>query len=96
MKAGNFSIGSDVWPGLSKLTEECGEVLQILGKLIATGGMVNHWDGTDLREEIAKELADLTAACLFFAKVNNLESEEFDARILNKIQKFSQWHCEQG
>lgn len=29
-----FSIGSKRWPGISKLIEECGEVLQIAGKLM--------------------------------------------------------------
>jgi hypothetical protein len=47
--AGPYSIGSTVWPGLSKLVEEMGEVGQVVGKLIATGGDPAHRDGTDLR-----------------------------------------------
>lgn len=37
---GSFSLGSRTWPGLSKLVEECGEVLQIAGKIMGTGGAV--------------------------------------------------------
>lgn len=33
-ESGDFSIGGTLWPGLSKLIEECGEVLQVGGKLI--------------------------------------------------------------
>ena len=33
--AGPYSIGSDVWPGLSKLAEESGEVVQVIGKIVA-------------------------------------------------------------
>jgi hypothetical protein len=33
-----FAIGSDAWPGTSKLLEEQGELVQVLGKLMATGG----------------------------------------------------------
>lgn len=39
-----FAIGSPVWPGLSKLAEEAGETLQVVGKLMGTGGESAHWD----------------------------------------------------
>lgn len=58
---GDFSLGSKVWPGLSKLIEEAGEVAELLpdlillkvigklqqtaGKLIQTAGAAEHWDG---------------------------------------------------
>lgn len=53
---GSFSLGSRTWPGLSKLVEECGEVLQIAGKIMGTGGTVQHWDGKgDLDERFRKD-----------------------------------------
>ncbi len=36
--SGDFSIGSDIWPGISKLIEEAAEVGQVCGKLIGSGG----------------------------------------------------------
>ena len=58
--SGDFSIGSDVWSGISKLIEEAGEVTQVCGKLIAIAGASEHWDGTDLRERLEDEIADLS------------------------------------
>lgn len=37
-----FGIGSTVWPGLAKTMEEAGEVLQLLGKIVARGGDLDH------------------------------------------------------
>lgn len=42
MAEGPYGIGSTVWPGLAKVTEECGELLQLLGKIIARGGNLDH------------------------------------------------------
>jgi NTP pyrophosphatase (non-canonical NTP hydrolase) len=69
-----YAIGSETWPGLSKLVEECGEVLQVAGKLMGTGGQVEHWDGTDLRERMTEELADLLAAIDFLQYMNDLDT----------------------
>ncbi len=92
---GPYSIGSDRWPGLSKLVEEMGEVQQVLGKLIATGGESAHWDGTDLRQRLREELADLKAACVFFAQVNQLDAVTDIEREHRKIRQFHAWHAEQ-
>lgn len=88
-----FSIGSDVCPGLSKLVEECGEVLQVAGKLIATGGKSDHWDGTALWARMEEELADLTAAIDFFRIHNNFCP--MTKRYVEKMQRFQEWHEKQ-
>ena len=62
MSAGPYSIGSNVWAGLSKLIEEMGEAGQAVGKLIATSGETAHWAGTDLRQRPPAETADVAAA----------------------------------
>lgn len=90
-----FCIGSALWPGLSKLVEEAGEVQQVAGKLIATGGKAEHWDGTNLHERLAEELADLMAACGFVARANGLDTDAFFARAEEKLALFHQWHGEQ-
>lgn len=93
-----FAIGDQDLPGLSKLTEEAGELLQVVGKLMATHGMAEHWDGTDLRERFVLELGDLSAAIQFVvSRVLTLEEVRvLRARIREKYAKFEQWHGTQG
>lgn len=94
--AGDYSIGSDKWAGLSKLIEECGEVMQVVGKLIATDGGTAHWDGSDLRQRLTEELADLWAAVQFVAAANDLATAAFHARVEKKKLQFYEWHREQS
>ena len=91
--SGDFSIGSAVWPGTSKLIEEQGELIQVLGKLMATGGDTKHWSG-DLRQMLIEELGDLCAAIVFF-KTENLtlvETQQIAERVEKKLALFRQWH----
>lgn len=90
-----FCIGSDVCPGLSKLIEECGEVMQVAGKLIATGGGDQHWDGSSLYRRIHDELADLIAAATFYIAVNGIDIDTFNARVSQKLALFNAWHIQQ-
>lgn len=91
--SGDFAIGSAVWPGTSKLLEEQGELVQVLGKLVAIGGDTKHWSG-DLREMLVEELGDVYAALAFFTH-HNLTAEEQRAvaeRAQDKVALFGQWH----
>ena len=93
MGSGDFSIGSAVWPGTSKVIEEMGELQQVLGKLIATGGDTKHWDG-DLRKRLIEEIGDVTAALVFFQK--NLTLDEVGQvieRAEKKFDLFNEWHA---
>lgn len=92
---GPFQIGSDVWPGLSKLIEEAGEVQQVAGKLIMTGGDPGHWDGSDLRERLTEELADLQAAIEFVSEHGHLDVDKLYERRADKLRLFRKWHREQ-
>lgn len=89
-----FAIGSPDWPGLGKLMEEAGEVIQIGGKLLGTGGEIAHWDGSNLRERIMEELGDLRAAIQFFMEQNmtKAEMDHVRRRSLNKQGIFLGWH----
>lgn len=93
----DFAIGSAVWPGMSKLIEEMGELGQVLGKLIATGGDREHWDGSDLRERLIDELADVQGALSFFRATNLTNDERVQVwiRADQKRDLFGQWHREQ-
>ncbi|SHF01183.1 MazG nucleotide pyrophosphohydrolase domain-containing protein [Kaistia soli DSM 19436] len=90
--SGDFSIGSAVWPGISKLTEECGEVMQVCGKLVGSHGEVIHFDGSDLRKRMQEELADLLAAIEFVVAVNPLDYDAIAARRDEKLKLFHAWH----
>lgn len=91
-----FAIGSQTWPGISKLVEELGEVAQVAGKLIAAGGQTGHWDGTDLRIRLEDELADLSAAIAFVTSQNNLDATRIAERREAKLGRFETWHREQA
>jgi len=87
-----FEIGSDKWPGISKLVEECGEVTQVCGKLMGTHGEVEHWDGTNLRERLMMELGDLWAALTFVQQHCVLDAKQIELRAKRKLQLFETWH----
>jgi hypothetical protein len=92
--SGDFSIGSTVWPGTSKLIEEMGELQQVLGKLIATAGDTAHWSG-DLRQKLVEEIADVISAILFFERKNLTfgEVEQISDRRQEKFALFEKWHA---
>ena len=92
--SGDFSIGSSVWPGTSKLLEEMGELGQVLGKLIAVHGADQHWDG-DLRKRLVEEIGDVRAALRFFVEhcMSDEEARRVDERAADKYHLFRRWHA---
>jgi hypothetical protein len=92
---GPFQLGSLIYPGLSKLVEEGGEMQQVAGKLMANGGEDEHWDGTRLSVRIAEEVADLSAACRAFFQLNGYDGAPWVLRReIDKYNKFIQWHAD--
>jgi NTP pyrophosphatase (non-canonical NTP hydrolase) len=97
MTAGPYSIGSDLWPGLAKAVEECGELIQAGAKLMAMGGEdALHWDGqgttvTRLEDEIADVIASVS-----FLRLHNpvLDGARIAERVAAKTALFRQWHDE--
>ena len=96
--SGDFSIGSEVWPGTSKVLEEMGELGQVLGKLMGTAGRTDHWDGSDLAVRAVEETGDLIAAIEFWSSVNlTIEQRQDQAkRAVVKRRQFEDWHYEQA
>lgn len=90
-----FCIGSDACNGLSKLIEECGEVIQVCGKIIALGGMGRHWDGSDLKKRLEDEIGDMAAAAEFFTANNHLDEDRIRERFFEKLETFHTWNEEQ-
>jgi NTP pyrophosphatase (non-canonical NTP hydrolase) len=91
-----FGFGSTRWPGIAKLVEEAGEVIQVCGKLLMTHGKHRHWDGSDLKDRLEDEIADLMAACRFVVGWCGLDSDKIDSRSIDKMILFERWHHEQA
>lgn len=91
-----FAIGSAVWPGTSKTVEECGELLQVLGKLMATGGATTHFSGLDLMQGFMEESADVLAAVEFMVThtLDGAQQAFVQGRREVKGLLFERWHEE--
>jgi NTP pyrophosphatase (non-canonical NTP hydrolase) len=91
-----FAFGAERWPGVAKLGEEAGEVVQVIGKLMMTYGAPAHWDGSDLRQRLQEEVADLSAAIDFVIMHCGLDEAAIVARSAEKLAKFERWHALKG
>jgi hypothetical protein len=89
-----FFIGAERWPGLTKVVEECGEVLQNAGKILAFPDEP-HPSGTVPGADFWDEVADLTAALEYMAAHNPVNAERFKRRADAKRRLFEQWHAEE-
>lgn len=80
--------------GLSKLVEECGEVQQVVGKLLQYPSGP-HPDGKGkLSHRLENELADLQAAAAFVEMQLGLDRRRITIRAAQKLQQFLQWSKE--
>jgi len=94
-----FNIGADEWPGISKLVEESGELLQVAGRVVQIAGMNGdvrrHWDGSDLVDDLEKEMADVFAAIDFVTDHAGLNRQRILDRATAKRALYDHWHAEQ-
>lgn len=80
--------------GLTKLNEECGELIVEIAKADAIGGIdAPHWQGPR-RQPIEDEMADVFAALRFAIEKNGLDLERIMARAQRKYTLFQQWDLE--
>lgn len=74
---------------LSLAMEECGEVVQIIGKIQRHGLDSEHPDsGTVNRDQLAKECADVLCAIKILVRDGVIEQRQIDAARRSKIKKF--------
>jgi hypothetical protein len=87
--AKDYSIGSDNWNGLNKVIEEMGELGQVCGKAIGSGGDTSPWSGA-LRDKFVEELSDVQAALNFFIQHNMTSDEQtqIKKRAKKKFNRF--------
>jgi NTP pyrophosphatase (non-canonical NTP hydrolase) len=81
----------ELWRGIGKLVEECGEVLQLCGKLFAFPYGDHPDDNGDLAIRIEEELADLHAAMRYFILMNEIDVARINARSEKKLARFYDW-----
>lgn len=81
--------------GLSKITEELGELLQVVGKTMAVGNEVDavHWSG-NLREMMTQEMGDVLTAIGFVTDKFDLNMDAIQRRASEKYELFHQWDAE--
>lgn len=92
-EGGPFQIGGELWPGLAKLVEECGELLQVAAKIMAYPDRNDHPDGTpDLRGRLIEELGDVRACIIFLSQQNDLDKGAIHVRADYKLERFNHWH----
>lgn len=90
-----FAIGADVWPGLAKLSEEMGELSQVIGKIMAfPDPEAVHPDGKGkLHDRFEEELADVMAAAEYVIRFNDsVKRKRIRNRIVAKMSRFVKWH----
>jgi NTP pyrophosphatase (non-canonical NTP hydrolase) len=85
-------MAAERWKGIFKLTEECGELGQVLGKLGPFPGG-EHPSGEDLRRKLIEEIGDVKAALQYFIVLNlqQSEMEEINDRATAKFRQFIEW-----
>ena len=88
----DYTIGSDVWNGLSKVQEEMNELGVVLAKIVGNGGDLFYWGDRDLEEELYDELGDLQAIVGYFIYVNGLDADIISMRSAMKAEKFMKWN----
>lgn len=79
--------------GLAKLTEECGELMQVVGKKLAYyNDSAEHPDGgPPLSERMEDEMGDVLAAIEFVAQRLGLDEARIEVRARTKLALFQRW-----
>jgi NTP pyrophosphatase (non-canonical NTP hydrolase) len=79
---------------LALLAEECGEVVQIIGKVLRHGYDSRHpsaMDGPDNRAMLIKELGDLRAAILLMVGEGDIDEIQMIVAAHEKRAKLWEW-----
>jgi NTP pyrophosphatase (non-canonical NTP hydrolase) len=77
--------------GLTKLMEECGEVIQVAAKIIAYPDGVHPDGGGRLETRLEDELGDLLAIITFVTNKLKLSDHDIQSRANSKFNNFLDW-----
>lgn len=84
-----YSTSSHRWKGIHKLTEEMGELAQVIGKTNVFPDGVHPDGGPPLAQRFSDELTDLEAAIEYFRTQNTIPRDI--VRFDDKLAKFRKW-----
>lgn len=81
--------------GLVKLSEECGELLQVAAKKMAYFGTDDHPDGKgSMLRRMEDEISDVMASCLYVMRKFDMDIEYMAERSANKIALYEKWETD--
>lgn len=81
--------------GLAKLSEELGELQQVVAKKMACMDTDEHWDGAgSLKARMEDECADVIAAIRFVQEQFDLDVAAMGSRAQMKLDRFRGWHAD--
>ncbi len=85
--------------GLAKLGEECGELMQVHGKMLQyphlqTVTNLTHPDGTNLRDRMEEEMGDVLGSITFVIEKLKLNEARILERANKKCELFKTWDNE--
>jgi len=80
--------------GLTKLIEECGELIQIAAKKSAYMNDTIHPDGQNIDARLEEEIADVLASIKFVSEKFNLNNGLIEYRKMNKLNMFGKYDKE--
>lgn len=76
--------------GLIKLSEECGELIQVAMKRVTCPEAI-HWDGSNQKARLEEEIADVLAATAVVIANFELDQDRITSRIDSKKDLFEGW-----
>lgn len=76
---------------LSLLSEECGEVVQAISKIIRHGWNSKYDNGTTNREQLEIEIADIQLAIELLLSNNDIYFNNIENRTINKLQRINNY-----
>lgn len=83
--------------GLTKLAEECGELIQIAAKKSAFMDTDTHPDGAgSMRMRLEDEIGDVRAIAAFITEKFFLDISRIEERRREKLKTFRQWDSEEA
>jgi len=89
-----YAIGSEEFPGFSKLIEELGELNQVIGQILARGSQLGDFHNHKLATRLVEEMADTSAAILLVLDENKLNNKGFIARRNYKYNTYRRWQAQ--
>lgn len=80
--------------GLAKLSEELGELQQVIGKMLQYDNVPHPDGGPPLRQRLCEEISDVTASIRFVLQKHDILTADITPRALEKLALYRTWDKE--